>query len=251
MIYYKAVRPNGTDFHSGTVRWLPEDLNIPDVGWRVFHPHPAKDISHRDCSASGYLSLAEIPTECTGMRWPCRLLVVEAGNDVARDHVYPFKVRVKTARVIAELPSHVALGPQGASLARLIWRVGDLTLSDVARMYPPELVYSETGAARSARYSAGLESTKMIIKKSRDAAGRAVDEAILSSMHRAAELCHSPLIWDVEEIIKSTARALMVRDLISSRDYDALTDTWRRTIGRLHPEDDGPAERDLEREEAR
>ena len=45
MIYYKAVRPNGTDFHSGTVRWLPEDLNIPDVGWRVSHPHPANDIS--------------------------------------------------------------------------------------------------------------------------------------------------------------------------------------------------------------
>ena len=180
------------------------------------------------------------------MRWPCRLLVVEAGNDVARDHVHPFKVRVKTARVIAELPSHVALGPQGASLARLISRVGGLTLSDVARMCPPELVYFETGEARSARYSAG-----MIIKKSRDAAFRAVDEAILSFMHRAAELCHSPLIWDVGEIIKSTARALMVRDLISSRDYDALTDTWRRTIGRLHPEDDGPAERDLEREEAR
>ena len=38
--YYKAVRPNGTDWWAGTVRWLPEDgvVPVPAAEWEAFAP---------------------------------------------------------------------------------------------------------------------------------------------------------------------------------------------------------------------
>ena len=38
MIFYKAVRPDGTDFYTGTVRWAPEQGEIPEGGIIVTHP---------------------------------------------------------------------------------------------------------------------------------------------------------------------------------------------------------------------
>ena len=62
--YYKAVRPDGTDFYSGKVLW-------DRVGEIVEHPNPGTD------HARGYLSVSVSPADCTGMRWPCRLFEVE------------------------------------------------------------------------------------------------------------------------------------------------------------------------------
>lgn len=71
--YYKAVREDGTDFHTGTVQWAPEG-GIPDGGWLVEHPTERR---YRTSDAGHYLSVATVPTDCTGMSWPCRLLRVE------------------------------------------------------------------------------------------------------------------------------------------------------------------------------
>lgn len=73
--YYKAVRPDGTDFRTGTVRWLPPVCDpMPGGGMVVTHPTSR---NRTDGGADGYLSVATVATECTGMRWPCRLAVVE------------------------------------------------------------------------------------------------------------------------------------------------------------------------------
>ena len=75
--FFKAVRPDGGSFHDPDFRWLPEDGVIPEGGWLVEHPEPAGRIGKNSgASASGYLSVATVPTECTGFRWPCRLLAM-------------------------------------------------------------------------------------------------------------------------------------------------------------------------------
>ena len=62
-VYYKATRPDGTDFRTGQINY--------EVGSVVRHPNPHGD------HPSGYLSVATVPTECMRMCWPCRLFAVE------------------------------------------------------------------------------------------------------------------------------------------------------------------------------
>ena len=102
--YYKAVRPDGTDFYSGRVLW-------DRVGEIVEHPDPGGD------DAKGYLSVSVSPTDCTGMSWPCRLLVVEPveGAPVWEPSPsLPSKRAAHAWRVVRELPAYEALGPNGA-----------------------------------------------------------------------------------------------------------------------------------------
>ena len=70
--YWKSVRPDGTDFRTGTVQWA-----TPGRGRTrprtVKHPTATQIGS----AASEYLSASTVPTDCTGMEWPCRLLTVE------------------------------------------------------------------------------------------------------------------------------------------------------------------------------
>ena len=56
--YFKAVRPDGGSFHDPGFRWLPEDGVIPDGGWLVEHPNPARSYSPASGARAGrYLSL--------------------------------------------------------------------------------------------------------------------------------------------------------------------------------------------------
>ena len=128
--YYKCVRPDGTDFYSGSVLWAPE--SIPEGGWLVTHPTSDR-LSLGD--AGTYLSVATVPTDCTGMQWPCRLLeVVPAGRQVLRTADLPNK-RVSVAwRVVQELPAWQALGPQGRQVAAIIERAATLNNYEVRRL---------------------------------------------------------------------------------------------------------------------
>ena len=171
--YFKAVRPDGTDFHTGTVQWAPPEGHEGE--WIVRHP-AATEIGD---DASGYLSVATVATDCTAMSWPCRLLTVEAIGDVTipSPSDLPSKRAGVAFRVTGELPAHEALGPQGEAAAALIDRARRLTADE-------------------------LDS----LAAARDAA------------------------WDA-------ARALVVRDLITTDQYDTLTRTWREVIGPIHPDD--------------
>ena len=53
--YYKAVRPDGTDFYSGQVLW-DQIVEHPDLG------------SLGNDDAEGYLSVSVSPADCTGMK---------------------------------------------------------------------------------------------------------------------------------------------------------------------------------------
>lgn len=71
--YYKCVRLDGTDFRTGTVRWVPPG-GIPEGGYVVTHPDSDR-LALNDPAT--YLSVATVPTDCTGMRWPCSLISAE------------------------------------------------------------------------------------------------------------------------------------------------------------------------------
>ena len=187
--YFKAVRPDGTDFHTGTVQWAPPEGHEGE--WIVRHP-AATEIGD---DASGYLSVATVATDCTAMSWPCRLLTVEAIGDVTipSPSDLPSKRAGVAFRVTGELPAHEALGPQGEAAAALIDRARRLTADEL------DSLAAARDAARAAAWAAA-----------RDAARAAARDA---------------------------ARALVVRDLITTDQYDTLTRTWREVIGPIHPDD--------------
>ena len=135
-VYYKAVRPDGASFHGPTFRWLPEGWksgNPIPTDWVVRHPNPGAE-KGSGAHASRYLSVATVPTDCTGFRWPCVLLEVEAVDQAYLDDQYPHKRRICAARVIRELPAHEVFGPQGAEVVAILDRAAKLTAEEVQNL---------------------------------------------------------------------------------------------------------------------
>lgn len=224
--YYKAVRPDGTDFRTGTIDYAAALAS----GGTVKHPHPGDPLTG---GAEGYLSAATVATDCTGMLWPCRLFEVEpVGVQWVPDaYGLPHKVACHALKVVRELPAHEALGPQGEHVVELIERVDALTLADARR------VYSVRAAASTIGYVAAMAAA---IHAATHAAGRAAESAAinaaLNAARRAAKGAARDAAWEV-------ARALAVRDLIGQygftrEHYDTLTGPWRQVIGPIHPDDE-------------
>lgn len=198
--YWKAVRPDGTDFRTGLVQWAPPNGHVGE--WVVHHPTASEIGNH----PSRYLSVSTEPTDCTGMEWPCRLLEVEAVGEVTSpDQNLPHKRAGVAFRVIREVPATDALGPQGEYVASLISNIRGVTSDDAERLA------AAWDAARDATRDAALNAT-------RDAARYAVWAAALDAT------------WDA-------TWALLVRDLITTEQYDALTRPWRTAVGSIHPDD--------------
>ena len=131
--YYKAVRPDGTDFFSGKVRWLPPAGEpLPEGGLIVRHPTARKRTTG---DAAHYLSVATVPTDCTGTGWPCRLARVERTRAAVwqpEPDALPTKAASWQWRVVEELDATLTLGPQGREVAALIERAARLTGDEVA-----------------------------------------------------------------------------------------------------------------------
>ena len=201
--YYKAVRPDGMDFFSGTVRWLPPvGEPLPEGGLIVRHPTSRK---RTDGGADGYLSVATVATECTGMRWPCRLAVVEptrAAVWTPDPGTLPSKRASWQWRVVAEIDAHQALGPQGREVVAIIDRVRMLTTDELRQL----------DAAWGAAWGAARDAA-------RDAAWGAAWIAARNSASAA---------WDAARV---AALATLVRDLITPKQYDLLMAPWRTVIG--------------------
>lgn len=202
--YYKVVRPDGRSFYDPTFRWVPESGGpIPDGGLLVSHP---RHLDQR--SAAGYLSVSTVPTDCTGMRWPCRLLEVVAVP--RRKVITPEPERMPSKRaasawlVIRELDPHLALGPQGREVAAIIDRAGRLTQEEAALL-------DAARSASAAEYSARL------------AAWDATEYAARNTAWSAA--------WSAAFAVWGAATATVVRDLISPADYQTLAGPWLSVIG--------------------
>lgn len=215
-IYYKATRPDGTDFHTGTVLY--------EVGQTVTHPSP-----HRH-HASGYLSVSTTPTDCTGSYLPLRLLEVEA-DKVWIDSAFPNKRCTHSVRVVRELDPTLALGPQGPEVLAFIERCKTLDHEELHYLTVTSNVY-----LGSVEYTAEVAG--------RAAAWEAISDAAGTAARVAAWTTHRPTstyAWDASRAVRRPVAALLVRDLIGTNftkaDYDRITGPWRSIIGPLHPDD--------------
>ena len=191
MTYWKAVREDGTDFYSGTVRWAPEQGDIPAEGIAVAHPTSTawgEDHSTHLCASTS-------PTDCTGFKWPCRLLEMEPVAEV-HEHAGS-KVSALSWRVVRELPAMQALGPQGAAVAALIDGLRRLDAEALARL----------ADARVAAW-----------------------DAVWGAVRGAARDAVRGGVWDAAWDAADAAVALVVWDLITSEHRDALTAPIRTAL---------------------
>ena len=233
--YYKATRPDGTDFYSGTVDYAAALAS----GEPIVHPDPR--VGHRE--ARHHLSVSTEATDCTAMRWPCRLFVVEPdGETWVPDADYlPRKVACISLRVVEEVSATVSLGPQGSEISALIERCTQITATDAEAM---AAAWAAAGAAAgatawdaawdAARAAAGAAARAAAWATARDAAGDAAGAAARDAAWAAAGAAARAAAW-------ATA-GLLIRDLIGQHGftqerYDLLTGVWRKVIGPIHPDD--------------
>ena len=148
MTYFKAVRPDGTDFYSGTVQWAPTQGEIPEGGIVVTHPTSmAWEEDH-----STHLCASAAPADCTGFSWPCRLLEVEPVGEVY--HHAGSKRSALSWRVVRELPAVEAFGPQGAAVVALLDGLERLDATQLAAWD------AARGAARGAAWDAAWDAAR-------------------------------------------------------------------------------------------
>ena len=218
--YYKAVRPDGTDFFSGKVRWLPPAGEpLPEGGLIVRHPTARKRTTG---DAAHYLSVATVPTDCTGTEWPCRLARVERTRAAVwqpEPDALPTKAASWQWRVVEELDATLTLGPQGREVAALIERAARLTGDEVAGL-------------ATAWYAAGDVTRDAAWDAARDAAWVAAWYAAGYAARVAAGDAARVAAWYAAgDAARDAAGALTVRDLISTERYDTLTRPWASVIG--------------------
>ena len=200
--YYKAVRPDGTDFYSGRILW---DQIVE---------HPAPGILDSD-DARGYLSVSVSPTDCTGMSWPCRLLVVEPveGSPVWEPTPsLPSKRASHAWRVVRELPAYEALGPNGAEVAALLNLLPTLTTTQWSAAWDAALYATKDAALYATLYA------------TRDAAWYAAWYAALAA---ASDAAWYATWYAARDAAWYAAWALLVRDQISTEQFDVLTAPMR------------------------
>ena len=223
MTYWKAVREDGTDFYSGTVRWAPEQGDIPAEGIAVAHPTSTawgEDHSTHLCASTS-------PTDCTGFAWPCRLLEVEPVSEV-HEHE-GCKVSALSWRVVRELPAMQALGPQGAAVAALIDGLRRLDAEALARL--ADASWAARDAARDAAWHAARDAAW---DAARDAARVAAwDAAWYAARVAARDAAVALVTWDLIDPAHRTALTAPIRA--------ALPDLWADVTAHL------PHEKELDR----
>ena len=205
-VFYKATRPDGTDFYTGTVDYaaaLASGEPLPELPGDVAFPGP------------GWYHLATVPTECVGMGWPCRLFEVQPVGSVHTDTGHPHKIGTTSVRVLREVDAHLALGPQGEQVAALIERCRSLTGDDLDRLYAARVATQDTAriAVRIAAWDAARD---FAWDTARDTARDAARVAALGLLCR--DLIGRHPGWDQDA-------------------YDLLTGPWRDVIGPIHPDD--------------
>lgn len=201
--YYKATRPDGTDFYTGTVNYAGA----------LASGKPLKrlpKVEQPECCSSDVYHASDAPAETlVGGSWPCRLFEVTGRPVTSEGRKFGFR----SLRVVRELPAWQALGPNGEAVAALIKQAGEMTPGEVTRLYAAwYTAWDMAGAAArdAARYAAVY------------AAGAAARDAAWYAAEAAARYA-----------ARYAARALVVRDLISAEDFTTLTAPWVSVMGEL------------------
>lgn len=218
-IYYKAIRPDGFDFHTQTV-----DYGKAAKSRSKKLKHPAG--REAAVNASAYLSVATVPTDCTGMKWPARLLEVEAVGPAWEPHVdLPNKRAVLEMKIIRELPAWQVFGAEGERIVKLIERFDARTPA-------------ETEALRN-EYN--MTSTAFWNAENAVVSGGRARRAGLGAARGALGVRLIGGGGGGEGATFGAALALLCRphvpELFTQAEYDALSRPWRMAIGEIHPDD--------------
>ena len=144
--YWKAVRPDGTDFWTGTVRWLPR---TPLKRARTVRHQSSTCAVKGDHSTS--LAVSTDPTNLPGALWPMRLCRVEQVEDIIITDAY--KRQSVAWRVVEEVDPAIRFGPQGQHVGALIARAGVITAGE-AEMLVAAWVAARDAARDAARVAA-------------------------------------------------------------------------------------------------
>ena len=139
--YYKAVRPDGTDFFTQSVQWAPKTVKARR-GRLVKHPTSTTlTAGHYSTGLAASLDITAFPGADS---WPIRLLQVEpVGGVIVRGP----KAMALSWRVVAELDPASRFGPQGAHVVALVERAGALTSQDAAWDAAGDAAWAAAGAA--------------------------------------------------------------------------------------------------------
>ena len=214
MTYYKAVRPDGTDFHTGTVQWVPEQGEIPADG--IVVTHPTSTVWEEDHST--HLCASAAPADCTGFEWPCRLLAVEPVTEV---HHHTGNKRSALAwRVVRELPATEAFGPQGEAVVALVDGLGRLSAAQLAA--GDAALGAFLHVARDAARIAAQFASRIAAQ---DAAWDAAQDATGRGMWTGPWGAAQPL-----DAVGDTTDALVVWDNLTPEHRDILTAPIRTTL---------------------
>ena len=237
--YWKAVRPDGTDFWTGTVRWLPKTpLKRPHT---VRHPSSTCAV-REDHSTS--LAVSTDPTNLPGALWPMRLCRVEQVEDIIITDAY--KRQSVAWRVVEEVDPSIRFGPQGPHVAALIARAREITGDEVEKFNAARESARDAvrESARDAVWDAVRESACFAASNAAGVDGResawiGASESAWVAASKAARVTGSDAVWGA---VWDAARALVVRDLIGQHGftqahYDTFTRTWASVIGKVHPDD--------------
>jgi hypothetical protein len=218
--YYKATRPDGTDFQTGTIDYAAA-LSSGEV---IRHPAEVKVRNE----PRTYLSVSVSAADCTGASWPCRLFRVEPDGDVMSSlSVSPSKRAVSALRVIEELPAWQTLGPNGEAVVALIERAGRLKADEAKR-----LAAAADAAWDAAWAAAGAAAGAAAWAAARAAARAAAADAAWDAAWAAAWAAARAAAWAAAaDAAGAAAGAYLVRDLITPEQFDVLAGPWLSVVG--------------------
>lgn len=230
-VFYKATRPSGRDFRTGTVDYAGA-LASGDV---VRHPAGGPMVPNQPAT---YLSVSVEPAETLiGGWWSCRLFRVEPVGDVLSGlSASPYKRAVLSLRVIEELPSWQALGPNGRTVVAIIDRAHSLTYDEA------QSLAAARNAARNAVAAAGAAAREAARNAARaaawEAARAASGEAARAAVWASARNVSGDAIRNMASIAEAawsavwdTAWAELVHDLSTDSNYRALAGPWIDVLG--------------------
>jgi hypothetical protein len=200
MNFYKAVRPDCTDFTTGLTKLTLGEW-MPDIRGRLAW-----------CT-NGY-HVSDVITETLIARigaatWPARLFEVEAPEVLSHQDMSP-KHLCRTYRPVRELPAWQAFGPNGQEVVRFIESCEHITREQTnALALGKDTVW---WAAKNA---------SLLGREAAHAASR------LAAHHTAGE---AACAWG-GNAAAYTAKALVVRDLITPAQFETITYPWVSVMG--------------------
>ena len=212
--FFKAVRPDGMDFWTGTINYAPalggDPITLPPVD----NPY---------CCTGAVLHASTVATETlVGDAWPCRLFLVE-GEPVAEDGLTR---GFFSLRVVEEIDPYLALGPNGAQVARMIEQSRTLKEDQASALRTTSVKRLDDWVeARDAARAAALEAALAA------AAGAAGGTAWATTWYAEWGSERSAGRNTAAGAAGDAARGAIVRGLISEEHYQVLAGRWESVMG--------------------